>query len=210
MKVTKKSIDNLILENGVHKSASHGMSLLEAASWISEEQPFSDSPSCVCPVIGDFVRPIANLLSKHNRQSLKTLLPLIIGSTNPDAVVRRGLMAADIAVRVFAPMALRGVGLETEAIKIESLPEIVDEETSKAAYDITRITAKTVKDVAAAVGFSSTAALAAVVSFVSPGFSSVAALSAADAAASVITENDAVQKSIAEVTIDLVNRMAAV
>lgn len=51
---------------------------------------------------------------------------------------RRAYLCADWAVRTIGPLGLRNAGLEAQALQLESLSEVVDEETARTAMKVAR------------------------------------------------------------------------
>lgn len=114
------------LDHGGHKSAADGMCAMEAAAWIAGE-PWSDHPECVSPVIAAFMRSWNDALPDEDRSLLLLpLIPLTIGTRNPDLEQRRATMATDWLIRVHAPAWLRLAGLAKQAEMLASMPEITD------------------------------------------------------------------------------------
>ena len=115
------------LSSGSHASFEHGACAMELVSWIAGE-PWSDSPSCACPVLTAFVVSWNDGLPTDDRDRLlKPLIPSLVGTRSTKAVEqRRATMAADWLIRVHTPAWLRAAKLESQAVALESLPEITD------------------------------------------------------------------------------------
>ncbi len=96
-------------------------------------EPHSGHPKCVCPVLGAFGRSLNDRLDAERRQALKPLIPALIGTAGDGYGEARGWLAADWLIRTHAPAWLRLAGLGAEAEGLESLPEIVDPDTLRAA-----------------------------------------------------------------------------
>jgi len=113
------------LAEGMHTAPEHGMCAMEAAAYIVNE-PFSDHPICVSPVIGAFMRAWNDDLPAEDRTRL--LLPLIpktIGTANgADLESRRAMMAMDWLIRIHTPAWLRLAGLTSQADLLANFPEI--------------------------------------------------------------------------------------
>lgn len=75
------------LSAGRHDSPWEGVCVMELASLIADED-FSDRPSCVCPVIGAFLRAWNDRASYHDRQRLEPYARRIVGSRGGRDVVR--------------------------------------------------------------------------------------------------------------------------
>jgi hypothetical protein len=121
------NIDTLILESGAHDNPEDGMCIMEAVAYISGE-PFTDSPSCVCPVLGAFLRSWNDSLDNDNRQRLKPYIPLLVG-TNDGNSNQRSWMFLDWLVRVCTPEFLSVAGFGDHASILRALTEITDTES---------------------------------------------------------------------------------
>jgi hypothetical protein len=102
--------------------------VMEAVAYVAGE-PWSDAPSCACPVITAFmVSWNDSLPSDADRDRLlKPLIPIIVGTRSTPAVEqRRATMAADWLVRIYTPAWLRAAKLGKQAELLEALPEITD------------------------------------------------------------------------------------
>ncbi len=128
-------LDGIELAKGAHDNPEQGMCLLEAAAYVAGEA-HSDRPGCVCPVVGTFGRPANDRMEHEDRQRLKALLPLMLGTAGSVALqVRRALRLADWATREIAPLALDKANLPAEAAKLRALSPIVDRATALLARD---------------------------------------------------------------------------
>ena len=103
------------------------MCVMEAVAYIARE-PWSDSPTCVSPVIARFARTWNDDLPDDLRDEyLKPLIPTFVGTVGGDALEnRRATMAADWLVRIYTPAWLRLAGLTAHADALANLPEITD------------------------------------------------------------------------------------
>ena len=118
-------LNELSLRSGSHSPDSK-MCVMEAVAYVSGE-PWSDSPACVSPVLGAFMRAWNDALPSDAERDrlLKPLIPRLVGTANgTDVETRRALMAADWFVRVHCPTWLRLAGLTSQAESLEKLPEI--------------------------------------------------------------------------------------
>ena len=115
------------LDHGAHNNLRDGMCAMEAAAYVADE-PWSDHPKCVCPVIGAFMRSWNDVLPDAERTALLLpLIPKIIGTRSDKATERRrATMAADWLIRVHTPAWLQLAGLTSQAEALRSLPEITD------------------------------------------------------------------------------------
>jgi hypothetical protein len=106
---------------------------MELASWLANE-PWSDAPEWVSPVIGAFLRGLNDAMDDDDRQRLKPYAWAVLGTrTTPADEETRAWLAVDWLVRVHAPARLRVAGLTEHAQALEGLPRIVDTTRVKAA-----------------------------------------------------------------------------
>lgn len=120
---TTLDLDTITLAKGAHTSPDDGMCVMEAASMLAGE-PFGDSPACVSPVIGAFLRNWNDSLDDADRQQLKRWIPKIVGTVStPEVEERRAWMALDWLVRTHTPAWLRLAGLDAQAVRLEGLGE---------------------------------------------------------------------------------------
>lgn len=115
------------LSHGAHASRAHGTCAMEAAAYIAGE-PWSDSPECVSPVIGAFLRAWNDALPDDERDALiLPLLPHLPGTrATPEVEDRRATMAADWLIREHASAWLRLAGLTMQADALSRLPVVHD------------------------------------------------------------------------------------
>lgn len=119
------ALDTIVLHSGAHPSRTEGVCLLEAVAWWADE-PHSDSPQCVCPVLGAFGRVWNDgMRSDAERDQLKPYVPVLVGTrgTGEDAA-RRAWLALDWSVRVSTPAWLDLAGLADHAQRLRNLPDI--------------------------------------------------------------------------------------
>ena len=114
-----------VLARGAHRASSGQACLLEVAS-LKAEEPFSDQPMSVSPVLAGFGRTLWD--STPPERSLADLVAFadrLIGTAGrPDLDDRAGLMAADWAIRRFPGPWLRLAGLDEHADALTALPEL--------------------------------------------------------------------------------------
>ena len=122
---TKRLARVKTLDRGGHDKFSDGVCVMEAVAYVAR-QPFSDTPECVCPVIGAFMRSWNDGLPDEDRTALLLpLIPRLINTRGSKALEeRRSLMAADWLVRTHTPAWLRLAGLTAQADALSGLPEI--------------------------------------------------------------------------------------
>ena len=104
------------------------MCAMEAAAYIADE-PWSDHPECVCPVIGAFMRAWNDGLPNDAERSrlLLPVIPKIINTRSTQQTEqRRATMAADWFIRVHTSAWLELAGLTSQAALLRSMPEITD------------------------------------------------------------------------------------
>jgi len=113
---------------------------MQAVSWLAGYTHFNDSPECVCPVIRRYIiRLNDSWLFRDHRDELKPFLPRTIGTKGDrELSAQRGFIAADYAVRKFAPMWLRTLKREEWAAELEAVPPVVARESAEVARDAAR------------------------------------------------------------------------
>jgi hypothetical protein len=76
---------------------------MEVASMLADE-PFTDEPRCVCPVIAEFLRSYNDLVDDARRQELLAYASLVVGTRDgPAAERRRANMCLDWWLAASAP-----------------------------------------------------------------------------------------------------------
>lgn len=127
-------MDNITLLKGNHGTREQGVCVMEAVAWFAGE-PHSDAPQCACPVIASFARRLNDRLSEEDRQRLKPLIPaLALSRADWPTTLTRAFVAADYAVRVFAPIALDARKRPKDAATLRALAPIVDRASAKKAH----------------------------------------------------------------------------
>jgi predicted nuclease with RNAse H fold len=135
----------LTLSKGAHETADDECCVMEAvaiaacavkdarpaATWREALDRFrdckTDHPADACPVIGSVMRSLNDWMTNAERVALLPYTLRLIGTRGAQAVtVRRAFVAADVAVREFAPIALAARGFADEAATLRALPEIKD------------------------------------------------------------------------------------
>lgn len=114
------------------RKAGQTMGVMESAAWVAGE-PHSDTPACVSPVLGAFLRELNEELDDEERQALKPYVTRIVGTGGDGHDKARAYLALDWLVRVHAPAWLDLAGLGVEAATLRGLPRTVDRETAEAA-----------------------------------------------------------------------------
>lgn len=148
-KPTTEELATLTLMKGGHHSRENGMCIMEATAWLADE-PHSDHPECVCPVIAAFARNWNDSLSDEDRNRLlKPILPRLVGTRATKAVeLRRSWMAVDWLVHESAPAWMDLTeSLKGHAAKLRALPAI-DCATAAGLAQVTLNEARSASDAA--------------------------------------------------------------
>src|SRR3990167_1871303 len=189
----KMDLTKLVLKHGGHQPGEE-MCVMEAVAFMAGE-PWGDMPACACPVVANAARIINDRIADDDLRTevLRPLLSKFIGSkAGRDVMVKRAFIAADYAVRVFAPIALEYLGeklnkpvLIEGAAKLRGLVSIVDRTTALNARDVVR---EVRADAAAAPAACAAAAAAA---DAAAAYADAAAAAADAAAAAAVAAADA-------------------
>ena len=118
------------LRSGAHNQNDKGEAcVMEAVAYVAG-RPWSDSPPCVSPSIGAFMRSWNDALPSDAERDrlLKPLIPTLINTKTSDAdEQRRAFMAMDWLVRVFTPKWLDFVpALKPHSVALRDSEEICD------------------------------------------------------------------------------------
>jgi hypothetical protein len=125
--------ETIRLSCGGHKSLEDGVCVMELSSYLAHE-PWSDTPKCVSPVLGAFLRSWNDALDDETRQLLKPYAAKVLKTAgSPEADLKRAWMATDWLAREFAPAWLRAAGLKKHAEALENLVALVDDRTARVA-----------------------------------------------------------------------------
>ena len=125
----REKLAELRLDCGAHGSFEEGHCAMELVSWLAG-RPFTDAPPCVSPVIRNFLLQLNDILGDDRRQRLKPVLVKVLQTVGTaEQEQQRVYILADFAARVATPAAFRAIGVETWAVLLESLHEVVDLET---------------------------------------------------------------------------------
>ncbi|MBV9749998.1 MAG: hypothetical protein JO157_14405 [Acetobacteraceae bacterium] len=73
------SFQTIKLSKGKHTSPEDGACVMELASMLADE-PFTDHPASVCPVIGSFLRSYNDSIDDRRRQALYEYASMVVGS----------------------------------------------------------------------------------------------------------------------------------
>lgn len=124
------------LKHGAHSSIDEGGCVMEWTAFLAGK-PHTDSPPCVCHVLGYFMRNWNDgLPSDADRDRLlKPFALRLIGTkSTPEIELRRGFMAFDWLARVQTPAWMDLTPSLTEhAAKLRALPELDSTESIDAA-----------------------------------------------------------------------------
>jgi hypothetical protein len=122
-------IEALSLLSGSHEDFEDGMCVMEAVAYVAGE-PWSDSPTCACPVISAFLRAWNDSLSSDAERDrlLKPLIPQLIDTRSTKTVEeKRSYLVLDWLVRVYTPKWLDLVpALAPHALALRNLEDIAD------------------------------------------------------------------------------------
>jgi len=133
-------LNTMSLCSGSHESLNEGACVMEAVAYVAGE-PWSDHPTCACPVITSFMIAWNDSLptDADRDRLLKPLVPQIIETRSTAAVEeRRSYMALDWLIRVHTPKWLDLVpALASHAKALRDLEEIVDMAGAAAAGKLT-------------------------------------------------------------------------
>jgi hypothetical protein len=127
-------LSEMKLDSGSHGAFEEGHCAMELVAWLAG-QPHTDSPPCACPVVAKATMRLNDRIGDTalRTELLRPLLPRIVGSrASREVMVRRGYVAADMAVRVFAPLALEARGRLDLAKALRECAPIVDRGTARA------------------------------------------------------------------------------
>lgn len=131
------NLDTITLAKGAHDDFESGSCLLEATAYLANE-PFSDHPACVSPVLGAYGRSLNDVLPDDRRQELKQYIPRLIGTANDGQDEARSYIALDWLIRTYTPAFLDLAGLTAEAQELRNLRRIVDPIAAKEAWPVVR------------------------------------------------------------------------
>src|SRR4051812_29594083 len=81
-------LDSIVLGEGSHAQREKGVCLMEAVAWFAGE-PHSDRPQCASPALTSFGIALNDSFPEEHRQKLKPLIPLLVGTRNPELEQQR-------------------------------------------------------------------------------------------------------------------------
>ena len=133
------NLDEVRLSSGSHESPEEGMCVMELASVLAGK-PFSDTPPCVSPTIGAFLRTWNDSLDEESRQLLKPYALKVLNTAGDrEKEITRGWMLFDWLARTAVPAWLRLTGKEdlvAFAEQLASAAPVVDKHSEEAIYPI--------------------------------------------------------------------------
>jgi len=124
------NLDEIVLQSGAHESAEAGMCVMEMVSYM-EDEPWSDHPACVSPVLGAFLRSWNDGLDEETRQRLKPYAARVIGTANDGKDEARAWMATDWLCRSQLPAWLDLAGLTEHAAAVRALGAIASTDSAQ-------------------------------------------------------------------------------
>ena len=125
------------LKKGAHTNPRAGMCIMEAVAWWFGED-HTDYPECVSHVLREYCMNLNDRMPNDVRQRLVPYIPRLAGTAGDGGDQERAEMAAMRAVNVFAPKALRKMGLHEHADACERASTLDEAwEAAGAAYAAT-------------------------------------------------------------------------
>lgn len=131
---------HLIKGGGNGANGTIDVCVMQAVDWLAGGNGKNDCPDCASRSVGRFaMRLNDSLLFENHRDLLKPYAEKIVGTkASADIERQRAFIAADYAVRVFAPLWMRALGKEEWAKELEAVVPVINRVTSTAARDATR------------------------------------------------------------------------
>ncbi len=124
-------LDAIILTVGCHASIDEGACVMEMVSYMADE-PWSDHPACVSPVLGAFLRSWNDALDDDMRQKLKPYAARVIGTAGDGKDEQRAWMCVDWLARTQLPAWLDLAGLSGHAAAVRALAVIGSKDSAEA------------------------------------------------------------------------------
>ena len=125
----------LMLAKGAHHP-DHTFCVMEAVAFIAGE-PWTDTPECVSPTIGAFLRNWNDSVDDAFRQRLKPYIERVLDTRTTAADEEtRAWLATDWLVRVHAPAWLELAGLTADATALRNLPALTSSEIAVAVQSV--------------------------------------------------------------------------
>jgi hypothetical protein len=130
-------IQKLQLAKGGHRRREEGVCLMEAVAWFNDE-PHSDHPACVDPVLGAFGRRLNDRFTDDERQKLVDLIPALVGTSGDQNLSRRRTyLLTDRVIRQILPLVYDERWPE-HAAALRALGEVKDTESAELARQVCR------------------------------------------------------------------------
>jgi hypothetical protein len=140
-------LDAVHLGKGAHRNRQDGVCLLEAVAWYAGRD-HSDAPPCVSPVLRAFGTNLNDVLPDDRRQTLRPLIPILVGTAGDGHDKTRSYMALDWLIRTYTPTWLDLAGLTAEATALRDLRRIVDLVAAQQAGPVVRVARAAARDAA--------------------------------------------------------------
>lgn len=121
----RMDLETLVLEKGAHTFRAKGMCLMEAVAHFACEG-HTDRPNCVSPALAAFGRSLNDALTHDRRQSLKVLIPRLVG-TNDGRDEDCIYLALDWLIRQCVPAWLDLVGIDSSDLRGAGRVECLDD-----------------------------------------------------------------------------------
>ncbi|MGH9252728.1 MAG: hypothetical protein ACRD0W_24910, partial [Acidimicrobiales bacterium] len=118
--MTTLDLDTLHLDEGAHGTREQGVCLMEAVAWYAGRD-HSDAPQCVSPVLRGFGIHLNDVLPDERRQTLRLLIPALVGTAGDGLDKARSYMALDWLIRIWTPAWLDLAGLFDDAAALRGL-----------------------------------------------------------------------------------------
>jgi hypothetical protein len=120
------------LDKGPHASREAGMCAMEWVAYLANE-PHTDQPACVSPVLKSFCIAFNDALPDDRRQRLRPYLTRCIGTAGDGLDERRAWMCTDWLVTEYAPAWLDLAGLHDHAQNLRALGRSITDATAAEA-----------------------------------------------------------------------------
>ena len=120
------TIKEVSLAKGGHFRAADGMCFMEMAAWFAGEE-HTDKPECVSTVLGKFGIVLNDNMEKDTRDLLlKPLIPLVVGTYDPENELRRAEFLVMWVINKILPLNLRLHGYDKLATLCESADNLTN------------------------------------------------------------------------------------
>lgn len=98
-------LDAIVLREGGHRTRGDGMCLMEAVAFFAGEK-HSDRPDCTSPALAEYARRLNDRLKNdRERARLKVLIPILVGTNQPEAEAERRRVIVLGTAREIVPLA---------------------------------------------------------------------------------------------------------